>query len=181
MINAIYSASRPVSFLHRSLAQSLTRSLTVGQILCFKRPPRWVVSVSAGWRLWLVIAELQMDFCNTSCSAFNVVWSTCSITGWRVTSSMGPLAVFPLSGQNRACQGQSRFHCHFRGLIMPRRCFLGANGQGFLARRKPWAKAEAGARGVVMNKGGVSPASGECQRRGSVHKVSSYNKSIKDF
>uniref|UniRef100_A0A8C1QCX5 Ubiquitin carboxyl-terminal hydrolase n=1 Tax=Cyprinus carpio TaxID=7962 RepID=A0A8C1QCX5_CYPCA len=45
------------------------------------------------------------------------------------------------SGRASACQGQSRFHCHFWGLIMPPRCFLGANGPGFLARRKPWAKA----------------------------------------
>ncbi len=39
----------------------------------------------------------------------------------------------------------------------------------------------AGARGVVLNKDGVSPASGERQCRGSFHKVSSYNTSIKDF
>ncbi len=45
------------------------------------------------------------------------------------------LAAFPLSGQSAsACQGQLRFHCHFRGLIVPRRCFLGANGPGFLAQ-----------------------------------------------
>ncbi len=35
----------------------------------------------------------------------------------------------------------------------------------------------AGARGVVMNKGGVS----QRQYRGSFHKVNSYNNSIKDF
>ncbi len=48
-----------------------------------------------------------------------------SVSAWP-RQAKHSLAAFPLLGQKRACQGQSRFHCHFQGLIVPHRGFHGA-------------------------------------------------------
>ncbi len=55
------------------------------------------------------------------------------------------LAVFPLPGQKRPCQGQSGFHCHFRGLIVL------ARGQWPVFFCPDENLGPTGARGVVMN------------------------------
>ncbi len=75
----------------------------------------------------------------------------------------GPsLAVFPLSGQKRACQcmpGPVAFPLSLPGLDRASSVLPQGQRPGFLARRKKTLgqSRPAGARGVVMNKGRVSP------------------------
>ncbi len=79
-------------------------------------------------------------------------------------SNMETIDMFPLSGQKWACQcmpGPVVFPLSLAGFDCASSVLPLGQRPGFFAGRKPWAKVgqsgPTGARGVIMNKGRVSP------------------------